>query len=166
MGGRHRKGRDHDRMDDTVVVAELTAAVGRHDPKSPGAGGGGFAERVLAAQPLIPAWIAWLVEHAGQPLARLEYQMHYPLDRTSDPDRRTSEAGLIIRRAYHAEVAARSVQRAHRFYRDHPGVLYAHTPALPDDTEFYAALESGQEWSGHWYSRDPIQAWEPSDTPA
>ncbi|MFI9635109.1 hypothetical protein ACIHAX_20725 [Nocardia sp. NPDC051929] len=160
MAGRHRKGRDHDHADSTALTGAQSG-----DPCGPGTGGG-FAQRALAAQPFIPAWIAWLLEHAGEPLARLEYQMHYPLDHTSDPDRRTDDEAVIIRRACHAELAARSVQRAHRFYRDQPGVLSAHFPALPDDIEFYTALEAGREWSGHWYSRDPIEAWESSGMPA
>ncbi|MBF6079579.1 hypothetical protein ACWEPH_32015 [Nocardia beijingensis] len=45
--------------------------------------------------------------------------------------------------AYRAEYAARSVERARRFYRAQPGIVHAHTPGLPDDAEFYAALESG-----------------------
>ncbi|MDE1672029.1 hypothetical protein, partial [Nocardia gipuzkoensis] len=82
MRGRHRKGRDCDQADSAVLAG--SAAAESPDSRGPGPATG-FAQRVLAAQPLIPAWIAWLLEHAGEPLARLEYQMHYPLDHTATP---------------------------------------------------------------------------------
>ncbi|MEV0033952.1 hypothetical protein [Nocardia sp. NPDC050793] len=150
-------------MDSTVfahVLAEL-----RHDLEGR-AGDSRFAARALAAQPEIPAWIAWLFEHAGEQLARMEYQMHYPLDHAGDPSGRAADDWLITQRAYHAECSARSVERARRFHSEQPGVVQAHAPALPDDGEFYAALAASREWTGHWYSRDPIEAWEPSSTSA
>ncbi|MGW4094901.1 hypothetical protein [Nocardia sp. NPDC004750] len=140
-----------------AVFARVTTAA-RQDPDA-AAPDNGFAARALAAQPEVPGWIAWLFEHASEQLARIEYQMHYPLDHTGDPAGRGGGEWLITQRAYHAECSARSVERARRFHRDRPGVVQAHTPALPDDTQFYAALAAGQEWSGHWYSRDPVQAW-------
>ncbi|WP_040829470.1 hypothetical protein [Nocardia jiangxiensis] len=73
---------------------------------------------------------------------------------------------LPDRRAYHAECSARSVERACRFYSDQPGVVHAYTLGLPDDSEFYAALAASRECTGHWYSRDPIEAWELSGSPA
>ncbi|WP_433677814.1 hypothetical protein [Nocardia sp. CA-119907] len=136
----------------------------RRDPEGPAVSG--FAASALAAQPEVPAWIAWLFEHASEQLARAEYQMHYPLDHTRHPDRRSADEWLITQRAYHAECAARAVERARRFHSDRPGVIAAYAPELPDDSEFYAALAASREWSGHWYSRDPIEAWELSSTPA
>ncbi|WP_281033100.1 hypothetical protein [Nocardia jiangxiensis] len=44
--------------------------------------------------------------------------------------------------------------------------MHAYAPALPDDGEFYAALAAGREWTGRWYSRDPIEEWELSGSPA
>jgi hypothetical protein len=154
-----------DRSRTSDARGEDVAAAMRRDPDSPTARSG-FAARALAAQPLIPAWVAWLLERAGEQLARLEYQMHYPLDHTGHPDRRTNEEWLITQRAYQAECAARAVERARRFHGDQPDVVYAHAPQLPDDDEFYTALRSGREWTGHWYSRDPIEAWELSESPA
>ncbi|MGW5569689.1 hypothetical protein ACWEVD_00690 [Nocardia thailandica] len=34
--------------------------------------------------------------------------------------------------------------------------MSAHSPELPDDAEFFAAKESGGDFNGHWYSRDPV----------
>ncbi|MFE9325406.1 hypothetical protein ACIHDR_28875 [Nocardia sp. NPDC052278] len=110
--------------------------------------------------------IAWLFEHSSEALARMEYQMHYPLDRTGDPDHRTADEYLITQCAYHAGCSARAVERARGFHSDRPGVVAAYTPALPDDGQFHAALACGREWTGHWYSRDPVQAWEMATTPA
>lgn len=90
---------------------------------------------------------------------------HYPLD-YGGPDAYTSEEWLITQRAYLAERSARAAERARRFHRDRPGVVYAHGPELPDDEEFYDAFESGREWTGHWYSRDPVEAWGLSGVPA
>ncbi|WP_431970201.1 hypothetical protein [Nocardia sp. bgisy134] len=160
MGGKHREG---DRID-SVAFASVLAAVQRDREVS--ATHSGFAARALAVQPEVPAWIAWLFEHAGEQLARMAHQMHYPLDHTGHPDRHTADEWLIIQRAYHAEFSARAVERARRFHSDRPGVVTAHAPELPDDSEFYAALASGREWTGHWYSRDPIEAWEISSSPA
>ena len=148
---------------DSVAVARVTTV--RDDPDNP-ISRSGFAARALAAQPQVPAWIAWLFEHVSEQLARMEYQMHYPLDHTGHPDRRTADDWLIIQRVYHAECSARSVERARRFYSDQPGVVHAHAPALPDDGGFYAALAASREWTGRWYSRDPIEAWELSTTQA
>ncbi|MBF6168845.1 hypothetical protein IU486_29495 [Streptomyces gardneri] len=162
MGGRHRKDRERGRLD-SGSVAQVTAAA-ECDPESATARSG-FAARALAAQPEVPGWIVWLYEHAGEQLARLEYQMHYPLD-YGGPDAYTSEEWLITQRAYLAERSARAAERARRFHRDRPGVVYAHGPELPDDEEFYDAFESGREWTGHWYSRDPVEAWGLSGVPA
>ncbi|MFE7743547.1 hypothetical protein [Nocardia sp. NPDC057455] len=148
---------------DFAAVARVTAAA-RRDPES-AARRAGFAVRALAAQPQVPGWIVWLYEHAGEQLARLEYQMHYPLD-YGGPGARTSEEWLITQRAYLAERSARAVERARRFHGDHPGVVYAHGPELPDDEDFYEALESGREWTGHWYSREPVEAWDCPGVPA
>ncbi|MGK8523860.1 hypothetical protein ACRS6B_20985 [Nocardia asteroides] len=148
---------------DTVALAGASAGA-LDDPENVTARGG-FAARALAAQPEVPGWIIWLYEYAGEQLARLEYQMHYPLD-YGGPDARTSEEWLITQRAYLAEHSARAVERARRFHRDRPGVVYAHGPELPDDEDFYDALECGREWTGHWYSRDPVEAWGLSGVPA
>ncbi|MFG3620404.1 hypothetical protein [Nocardia sp. NPDC047654] len=156
MGGRHRKDLECNRIDSAASAV-------RCDPESPTAGSA-FVARALAAQPELPAWIAWLHDRAGEQWARLEYQMHYPLDYGGSAGARMTEEWLIIQRAYRAEYAARSVERARRFYRAQPGIVHAHTPELPDDAEFYAALESGREWTGHWYSRDPLGAWGLSET--
>ncbi|MBF6340721.1 hypothetical protein IU450_33230 [Nocardia abscessus] len=155
MGGRHRKDRVWSGIDSAAVAGVTAAAHG--DSESPIARGG-FAARALAAQPEVPGWIVWVYEHAGEQVARLEYQMHYPLD-YGGPDGRTSEEWLITHRAYVAERSARAVERARRFHGDSPGIVYAHGPALPDDEEFYEALDSGREWTGHWYSRDAVEAW-------
>ncbi|WP_063050020.1 hypothetical protein [Nocardia arthritidis] len=162
MGGRHRKDRGRSSIDFAAVARVVAAA--RRDPEIPTAREG-FAVRALAAQPQVPGWIVWLYEHAGEQLARLEYQTHYPLD-YGGPGARTSEEWLITQRAYLAERSARAVERARRFHGDRPGVVYAHGPELPDDEDFYDALESGREWTGHWYSRDPVEAWDCPGVPA
>ncbi|MFF3574849.1 hypothetical protein ACFYXQ_44595 [Nocardia jiangxiensis] len=97
---------------DSCAVAHVTTV--QDDPDGP-AVRSGFAASALAAQPQVPAWIAWLFEHVGEQLARMEYRMHYPLDHTGHPDRRTADEWLITQRAYHAECSARSVERARRF---------------------------------------------------
>ncbi|WP_043735963.1 hypothetical protein [Nocardia asiatica] len=142
---------------DGSAIARVAAAAQRN-PDSATARSG-FVTRALGAQPEIPAWIVWLYEHAGEQLARMEYQMHYPLDSAGHPGERTAEEWLIVQRAHFAERTARSVERARRFYSDQPGVVLAYTPELPDDEDFYNALDSGRIWDGHWYSRDPVEAW-------
>ncbi|MFJ9371396.1 hypothetical protein ACIRRA_44330 [Nocardia sp. NPDC101769] len=61
---------------------------------------------------------------------------------------------------YWAEKEARTVVQARRFHSG--GVAFAHFPDLEDDEAFFAAREANQPWTGHWYSRDPIDApgWE------
>ncbi|MEU6191987.1 hypothetical protein [Nocardia sp. NPDC047038] len=55
-----------------AAIAAFTAVVQRGPDGS--AEDGGFVGRALAAQPRVPAWIAWLFERAGEQLA----QVHYP----------------------------------------------------------------------------------------
>ncbi len=63
-------------------------------------------------------------------------------------------------RIFWAEKEARKAARAR--LRGGHGVI-AYFPQLPDDVEFFAACESGGDFDGHWYSRDPVGApeWEP-----
>ncbi|MET8429866.1 hypothetical protein [Nocardia sp. NPDC004860] len=136
---------------DGAAVAWVREAAHR-DPDSPTARSG-FADRALAA-PAVPAWIHWLYDRSPE-TARLAYHLHYPLDDGYD-DRDYREA-RIIARAYRAESAARAVQRSRRYHG--PGPSFAYTPELPDDDDFYAAWDIKQEWTGHWYSRDPREAW-------
>ncbi|MFE3229136.1 hypothetical protein [Nocardia sp. NPDC059228] len=110
----------------------------------------GFAERALAT-PAVPAWIHW-VHDRNPEIARFYFQLHYPLDDGYGDEER------ILKRAHQAEQAARCVERARRFHTDRP-VLSAYFPELPDDEDFHAACDAGREWDGHWYSRDPLQAW-------
>ncbi|MEV6097191.1 hypothetical protein [Nocardia sp. NPDC051981] len=110
----------------------------------------GFAERILST-PAVPAWIHWVYDRDPE-IARFYFQLHYPLDEGPGDEQRT------LKRAYQAEQAARCVERARRFHSDRP-VVSAYFPALPDDEDFHAACDAGREWDGHWYSRDPLQAW-------
>lgn len=143
-------------MDASAV--ERVTATARERPGSPTARTG-FADRAAAAQPEVPAWIAWMLDTAGEATTRFIYQCHYPLDRGfTTEDGVWGSAGKdswIRNRALKAECAARGAFRAH--LRGETGIFTANIPELPDDDAFYA-LRDGEEWTGHWYPRDPIDA--------
>ncbi|MBP2190161.1 hypothetical protein [Nocardia goodfellowii] len=100
--------------------------------------------------PRIPAWILWLYERSPG-TAQFCYQLHYPIG--------VLPAEYWTRdRAFRTESAARSVERARRFHAGR--VPFASTPDLPDDDAFYATWSAEADWTGHWYSRDPAEAWD------
>ncbi|WP_433635602.1 hypothetical protein [Nocardia sp. CA-120079] len=164
MSSRNRKRGKRTCMDSAAVARVTTTA--RTRPDSPTARSG-FAARAVAAQPTVPAWIAWLLQNAGEDTARFIYQLHYPLDYGLSTDQiahsgwgAPAAESLIRNRAYKAESAARGAFRA--CLRRERGIISAQTPELPDDDAFYACGDS-REWTGHWYSRDPVDApeWQP-----
>ena len=155
MNSRNRRRRKRTEMDATAVERVTTTA--RERPSSPTARTR-FADRAVAAQPRVPAWIAWMLDTAGEETARFIYQCHYPLDYGFTTEGGGGSAGKeswIRHRALKAESAARGAFRAH--LRGEAGIFTANTPELPDDDAFYS-LRDGEEWTGHWYLRDPIDA--------
>ena len=68
----------------------------------------------------------------------------------------TAESSWTPERMYIAEREARKTVRA----RLSGHGVFAHSPDLPDDAAFFAARDRGQDWTGHWYSRDRVGALE------
>lgn len=93
-----------------------------------------------------------MYQQGGELLAAFQYQLHYPLDY---PDGQAQDE-VVRNRALFAERAARGAARAR--LQKARGVIAAGSPELPDDTAFHV-LPHGQEWTGHWYSRETAADW-------
>ncbi|WP_159850606.1 hypothetical protein [Nocardia sp. CY41] len=154
MTSRNRKRRSA-RMD-SAALGRVTAAAQR-DPGSPTAHSGFAARAAHALYPVVPAWIQWLYER-NPTTARFVYQMCYPpIDEHGEiVGGWTAQQWWTADRMYWAEREARTVVRARRFHSG--GIVFAHSPDLDDDDAFFAARDSGRAWTGHWYSRDPVDA--------
>lgn len=114
---------------------------------------------------MVPAWIQWTYKHSNAETAQFFYQLCYPSINADGEiiGRLTAEEFWTRDRIFWAEKEARKAARAR--LRGGHGVI-AHSPDLPDDAEFFAASDSGRDFNGHWYSRDPVGApeWEPLAT--
>ncbi|WP_280471251.1 hypothetical protein [Nocardia cyriacigeorgica] len=110
----------------------------------------------------MPAWIQWTYERSNAETARFFYQLCYPPINADGEiiGGWTAEEFWTRDRIFWAEKEARKAARA-RLGGGHRVIAYS--PELPDDAEFFAACESGNDFGGHWYSRDPVGApdWEP-----
>lgn len=150
-------------IDGAALGRVSAAALSR--PVSPTATSGFAARATAAAYPVIPAWIQWTYEHSSAETARFFYQLCYPPINADGEiiGWQTAEEFWTRDRILWAEKEARKAARARLSGR---GVI-AHSPELPDDAEFFAASESGGDFDGHWYSRDPVGApeWDPLPVP-
>lgn len=92
-------------------------------------------------------WIADLAARGGDTLAAWVARLHYDGSPADHQERELK-----------AECAARAVARAR--LQNAPGVVFSHAPPLPDDDQFYKAIDRGTpaRWSGRWYSREPARA--------
>lgn len=150
MSRNKRRPRTH--MDSAAAGRVMAAA--QHNPDSATARSAFDQRAVASLYPAVPDWIQWLYDRNPE-TARFCYQLCYPpIDAQGQIiGGRTTDTWWTRDRMYWAERQARNVVRARRFHEG--SVAFAHTPELDDDDDFYAVWDAGQDWTGHWYSRDP-----------